>query len=308
MPVHSQIHAGQRGESRRPVRSRQTDTIRCVSETAETVPVIDLLRRIAVNEAVPRLVAANGVLTLTTEFDRPVSDAERATFQVIVVQSTLHECVDFLEELTATGVSARSLCLGLFAGAARDLGQSWDRDEMNFLDVTIAMERLQSLVRQYSEARPDAQCDDDKRIVLAGADGEQHFLGLMILADSFRDAGWSVAGGAHLSAGPELLAMVTKRSFDAVGLSAGSEGTARGLADIIEPLRHNSRNPAIAILVGGAGFACHPGLSSEIGADGEAATPAEAIAAAGRHLNASVEAEATSSVPMPHREQRQQRS
>jgi methanogenic corrinoid protein MtbC1 len=302
-----QTHAEDRNGAGRQARSRRSETIRCVSDAAETVPVLDLLRKIAVDEAVPRLVAANGVLTLTTEFERPVSDAERATFQVIVVQSTLHECVEFLEELTATGVSAKSICLGLFAGAARDLGESWDRDELNFLDVTIAMERLQALLRQFSEGRA-AQPDDDRRVVLAGADGEQHFLGLMILADQFRDAGWSVAGGAHLSAGPELIAMVSKRSFDTVGLSAGSEGTARRLSGVIETVRETSRNPAIAILVGGAGFACHPGLSSEIGADGEAATPAEAIAAAERHLSASIDAEATRSAPAFRTERRQQRS
>ncbi len=84
------------------------------------------------------------------------------------------------------------LAAEMLAPVARDLGVMWEEDLCDFLDVTEAMGRLQSVLRDAigpqvgrGRARPGHS------ILLAGAPGETHTYGLCHVAGLLRDAGWT---------------------------------------------------------------------------------------------------------------------
>jgi methanogenic corrinoid protein MtbC1 len=93
----------------------------------------------------------------------------------------------------------------------------------------------------------------------------------------------------------ELLALVSGRAFDVVGLTVSVERHIAPLAQSIAALRRVSRNPEIIVLVGGRVFTERPELAAEIGADGTAADGALAVELADRLLNRRVVAGVTSS-------------
>jgi len=241
-------------------------------------------------EVIPRLIVAEHqeahrkAVGLVVE--RAITAREIGRFQESVVHDDLEQCAGFVEGLRESGVSRHSVYLGLFAPVAKHLGEAWESDDLNFVDVSIGLGRLQTLLNRLS-LDDDAvipTTDSQHRIVLAAAPGDQHGFGLQMVTEFFRMAGWEVAGGSAMDTGPELSKLVSDTWFGVVGLSASSEDKAQRLkADIVD-LRRSSKNRRIAILVGGNGFQAHPEISRDIGADALASDGAGAVAEAERLL------------------------
>lgn len=217
----------------------------------------------------------------------------------------LFGCVD---ALVARGCSVESLYIDLLAPTARHLGQLWVDDRCHFADVTIATGRLQQLLRRlsplFSQSRPSAP--DGRRVLLLPAPGEQHTLGLAMVADYFTRAGWLVSAGGTLADGEpapmcrsegrpsgdaaevfvrETLRCVRRDWFDVIGISLGSARSLDSLRSFIAELRQASRNRGLGILVGGPLFARHPERVHEVGADATAADGIGAPAAAEQLLS-----------------------
>lgn len=257
---------------------------------AESVAFRTALKLAIEHEVIPRLIVAEkpelDPRPVGLVLERSVTLQEIDQFQEAIIGDGLDNCAAFIEQLRESGVSRHSVYLGLFAPVARHLGELWDSDDLNFVDVTIAMSRLQSLLNRLSGEAGAAEFLDQKHtIVLAAAAGDQHALGLSVVTEFFRMAGWHVAGGAMLDTGPELVSTVGKTWFGVVGLSASTEDKAQLLKADIAELRRASRNRRIAVLVGGHGFDSHPEISREIGADSLATDGATAVAEAERLLN-----------------------
>lgn len=143
----------------------------------------------------------------------------------------------------------------MLAPVARHLGVMWEEDLCDFLDVTEAMGRLQSILRDaigpqvgHGEAKPGCS------ILLAGAPGETHTFGLCHVAGLLRDAGWTTAfvGGA----GPVPLAALTaalgKDWYDVLGLSLACDVHSAALREAMPAIRRAARNPALRVVIGGA--------------------------------------------------------
>jgi methanogenic corrinoid protein MtbC1 len=124
----------------------------------------------------------------------------------------------------------------------------------------------------------------ERRALFAPAPGEQHGLGAIIVEEFFRRAGWQTWSVPALDA-DELVALVSGRAFDIVGLTVSVERHVTPLEASIAALRKASRNPDIIVLVGGRVFTETPALAAAIGADGTAADGALAVALADRLLN-----------------------
>lgn len=259
------------------------DEIRRLTSPVKRVEV-DLLRRtlerVVKSEVIPQLILADKMALK----DQPVTAERSATveeidaFQVLVIHRDASDCVAFVDALKTGGLSLRSIYLGLFAPVAEQLGTKWDNDELSFVDVTLAMNKLQGLVHDFAEPTdiPDP-LDAAHRIVLASSRDEQHALGMLIVSELFRIKGWDVSGGPGLAVGKDLDAMVRDNWYGVVGLSAGTEEKARELKGVIEKIRRSSCNKAICVLVGGPGFSEHPEISMEIGADGVAGNADDAV-------------------------------
>jgi len=200
-----------------------------------------------------------------------------------------------IEELRACGMSLDAIYLDLLGPAARHLGVLWEEDRCDFTQVTIGLGGLHRILRELSpQFRSGIECADadvnssgisgvnsGRRLLLVPASGEQHSLGLMMVADFFARAGWDVWGG-ETPAGGELFRLVRDQWFDVVGLTVGCERRLELLGADIRSLRATSRNRAVRVMVGGPVLVTHPEYAAVVGADGMALDAREALRVAER--------------------------
>lgn len=176
-----------------------------------------------------------------------------------------------LEVLMGRGVGVDEIYVGLLTPAARELGRMWEEDRCQFTDVTVALGRMQRIMRTLSPAfgREVGHPPDGRRVLLLPAPGEQHTFGLSIVAEFFRRAGWEVVGDSEARAA-DPAALVRREWFDVIGISVGLESRLDWLTSGIAAVRNASRNRAIGVMVGGPVFVANPERAAEVGADGTA--------------------------------------
>lgn len=179
---------------------------------------------------------------------------------------------ELIDDLLKQGRSVQSIYLDLLAPSARALGDMWVEDSCDFVEVTMAVGRLQLVLRDLSQMfvrdRPEEEVAG--RVLLACVPGEQHSLGLFMVAEFFVRDGWEVHVGPPLS-DEQLLADVRTEWYDIVGFSVSCDSRLDHLKREIHRVRQASRNRAVLILAGGRAFNEHPGLLERIGADASAA-------------------------------------
>ena len=103
-----------------------------------------------------------------------------------------HDALDFILGLKDRGISLDSLHTELLEPTARHLGELWDEDKIDFLDVTLGVARLQRLVFVFEGLDQVPGHDETRKVLLATAPGEQHSLGSSIVQKFLRAAGWHV--------------------------------------------------------------------------------------------------------------------
>jgi MerR family transcriptional regulator, light-induced transcriptional regulator len=197
------------------------------------------------------------------------------------------EIVAQVDAWLASGVEVACLYDGLFASAARYLGQMWTDDRCNFSDVTIGCGRLHQQIRRLS---PDFAAGvlptaDGRRILLIPAASEQHSLGLSMVSDHFRRDGWEVCTASPTTSHTGTAADAANRRvrdewFDVIGVSLGSERNITATRQQIAALRRNSRNRAVGVLIGGSQVARDPRLGESVGADAVSADAGTATSVA----------------------------
>jgi len=200
-----------------------------------------------------------------------------AEFARLTLAPSAEASADYVRAMRASGIALEAIFLELLAPAARRLGAMWEADLCDFTEVTIGLWRLQQVVHEFSPAfQNDAECVvHNRRIMLAPAPGSQHTLGLLMVTEFFRRAGWDVWGDPQSSG--DVLQAVRAEWFDVAGFSLGSEGHLDNLTTMIAELRKASLNPAVGVIVGGPVFVQFPDLVSRVGADATAADAPQAI-------------------------------
>lgn len=192
----------------------------------------------------------------------------------LVLQAPAAAARDHCAELQQQGVPLVQILLNLLAPAARELGELWEADEVDFTSVTIALCSLQQLMRELTRS-VDPDWEDrartgNRRVLLAPFPGEQHTFGVLMVSEFFQRAGWEVVGHGALS-GEELLRIAGCEWFAIVGVSIASDTVLADVTALIEKLREVSKNRRVSVLVGGRPFTADPDLFRTVGADATAA-------------------------------------
>jgi len=260
------------------------------------------LQRTIETELVPRLLMAHriGVAPRSSDAVQPrrISDAELNAFIDEVVGLEDSAAPAFVRRLLDEGVSVEAVYLDLLAPTARELGIRWEDDECSFVDVTVALGRLQRVLRdlsQYFQADAAKAPDSAGHVLLTCLPGEQHTLGLILVAEFLMRDGFHVLVGAPWSE-EDLLTQVRTEWFDVIGFSAGCDSRLSHLKRDIARIRTASRNPNVRILVGGQVFSLEQELVRRVGADGWARDAKEApvivrqLLEAGAMMSTSLEA------------------
>jgi methanogenic corrinoid protein MtbC1 len=221
-------------------------------------------QRIGASQGLGMAFSLAGVAVIVTEADL----AALAT----PGEPVTHRVVDaYIAALLADGLSIESIYLDVLAGAAHLLGDMWVDDRVDFTEVTVAVGRLQHIMRELSPAF-GAEVEHPaggRRVLLAPAPGEQHTFGVSMVSEFFLRAGWEVTFG-EAGSRTNAVEMVEHDWFDVVGFSLGSALRLDELKKSIAEIRQRSRNHDIGVMVGGPIFLLNPEYVADVGADGTA--------------------------------------
>lgn len=246
---------------------------------------LESLARTIESQIIPRLMLAHststGEIAAHADRDAVVSPADLIDFTAIVINADISAVGSAVERFLMRGISAEHLCLELLAPTARRLGDMWNDDLCDFVGVTLGLGRLQQVLHDLAPSlQPTVELRTaGSRILLVPAPGDQHSLGLTMVREFFRSAGWDVRGGSGCET-RDIQTMLGAEWFDMAGLSVGSQCGLEPLAEHIRMIRAASRNRHIGILVGGAIFIEQPSLVQIVGADGTALDAREAVVVA----------------------------
>ena len=231
-----------------------------------------LLAQTIETEIIPRLMLAHRQspeeIKSRRKKRRSFETTEIIVFSRLVVVHDVAVASAFVDAVTKQGATLEQIFTQLFTPAARYLGEQWTEDRCTFSEVTIGLARIQQLVHEFSpffEAEGGAR-PIGKSALLAPMPGEQHSLGILIVEEFFRRAGWDVWVPLGISQS-ELLNLVSSERFDVAGFSVSGEGLLDRIASGIQDVRKASANPDIAVMVGGRFFNENPQYVGQVGAD-----------------------------------------
>lgn len=229
---------------------------------ARTLDIDIIPRLVDVHRAVPAVAVVIDAARLS-----PTTQEVEEFVRVILARESM-PAQAFIDVMSQRGMSVETMYLDLLAPAAQHLSYLWSQDLCDFTQVTLGLARLQRLLHQLSPGMAAEQelRSNARRVLLLPVRGEQQTFGLSMVAEFFHHAGWEVDCGSGSSVA-DAAQMVEQHWFDVVGLSAGSETVLDNLRLCIDEVREISRNPRVAILVGGLIFAGHPERVKFVGAD-----------------------------------------
>lgn len=194
----------------------------------------------------------------------------------------------YVEAVRQRGVPLVQIYSGLLAPAARRLGLLWERDECDFMQVTLGLGRLHQLLQRIGNAVPEstpmASRGHGRRALLVPVPGEDHAFGVLMVSQHLRQEGWEV-WNEFPDTLEELYALVAAQPYALVGLSCSSSERAESLGPVIRQLRRVSCHRPVGVMVGGSPFVATPELVARVGADAtasdghEAARRAESVCA-----------------------------
>jgi hypothetical protein len=180
---------------------------------------------------------------------------------------------EFLRGLRSAGEDAREICRTLLEPAAHLLGDWWCEDRCDSFSVTIALSKLQNLARGLEASQIGVRRVEftGQRVLISPPPRETHMLGVTLLGGFFRQAGWSVQA-EFPQTDAELMGLVSTHWFDAIALTLSDVFTRRerlaALVKTITDVRAASRNPTMAVIVGGRAFRTEPSRDADrVGAD-----------------------------------------
>ena len=150
------------------------------------------------------------------------------------------------------GQSLEDIYLQGITPCARLLGEWWCADRLDFAMTTIASAHLQQLLHDFSseflqETPPQRQ---PWSLLLLTEPGAQHSMGLFMLSEFFKRAGWSVAVGVPQDVA-EFKRLFQSDWFDAVGISLSTDRHLDTLAALLPALRESADNLGLRVFVGG---------------------------------------------------------
>ena len=212
----------------------------------------DLLATIEA-EVIPRLLLAHRNERLSTsrcaEARLPPTDDEVTEFARIAACHDLPGALAFVEAICRQGLSLEVVLLHLVAPAARLLGEQWKADLRSFTEVSAGLGTLQQVVHvlgpSFAPALPHRGL-----VVLIAAPGEQHTLGLYLVGEFLRRAGWGVQVAPDMSR-TELLDLLASEQAVMLGISVSNSSLLKPLGKLIAAARKASRNRGLPVMLGG---------------------------------------------------------
>jgi MerR family transcriptional regulator, light-induced transcriptional regulator len=200
-----------------------------------------------------------------------------AKYLVAILEGDRREASRLILEAADEGRSVSDLYLSVLQPAQEELGRMWLLGEINVAEEHFATATTRLIMAQL-HGREACRTAHGKTLVAAAVAGNQHDLGIQMVADMFETAGWRVIQlGANVPA-EDLAQAVEFYQADLVAIAISLAAQWPALGDAISAVRASQRGTAVKILVGGCAVAGIAELAKSRGADGFAANALEAVA------------------------------
>jgi hypothetical protein len=251
-----------------------------------TVPIVPFLPVLVQGLVLPQILAKHAAKPRLLPPVSPVA----ARLSRLLLDDDAKPAAKVLRRLYASTGSLSPLCATVIEPAARSLGDLWLVDDCSQLDVTMALVRLHTILRQLNAAATPVTIGLPV-VLVAPQPGEVHLLGAGLDAELLWQAGWDT----HREF-PEtdhaLQALLAESWFDVLDLSLSPALQHRDslplMAETISGARAASLNPALTVVVGGRAFyeQCEGSLS--VGADATTTSASQVVRTATAALQATL--------------------
>ncbi len=243
------------------------------------------LGRILSLGVIPRLLMVHAKPAIepdSAESDGPISPADIERLAPIAVHDAAHVLLEEVEIIMRRGVGAEEIFVDLLAPVARWVGQEWEEDRLDFVQVSMALWRLQEVLRQVAaNTTRTPEGDACRSALFTTMPGDQHSFGTAMVHECFTLAGWDAELILEATI-QQVVDTLARRRFDLFGLTISCDCQNDRLASFIRSIRSVSVNPNLCIMLGGRVPADQPHLVALAGADGTAPTAPAAIKMAER--------------------------
>jgi MerR family transcriptional regulator, light-induced transcriptional regulator len=216
---------------------------------------------------------SGGALTeVLVELEGPAQDYLRAA-----LEGRRDEAIGIIRDAMLADRDAAEIMLEILQPAQIELGRLWEGGR-----ISISHEHYTTAITQLclSLLYPRLLLNRalvGRSLVATGVGGEGHEVGIRMVSDLMEQAGWRTTYlGADLPH-DDVIEQVAQHRADVLALSATMVGHLRGVRELIDALRADPRCSGVRVLVGGRPFTVNPRLAAEVGADGWAPGPREAI-------------------------------
>jgi len=172
--------------------------------------------------------------------------------------------------------SVREIYLHVLSPTQEELGRMWLVGEISVAEEHFASHTTKIVMAQLL-SRAELRPPNGKTVLAAAVAGNRHDIGVHAVADFFEMDGWrTIQLGADV---PVADLAQAAEFFDAnlLALSASLTVQLETVKSTIQAVRSGPRDNDVKIIVGGRAFADAGNLPGEIGADGYAADPEEAV-------------------------------
>lgn len=185
--------------------------------------------------------------------------AGKAAMDVAQIQILAQACLQGLDAARQVvfgwqrqGQSLEDIYLHGITPCARLLGVWWGEDRLDFAMVTIASAHLQQLLHDFSDEflEENVRAHNGCSVLLLTEPGAQHSMGLFMLSEFFKRAGWTVCTGVPSSLA-DFKRLCHSDWFDAVGVSVSTDRHLWPMNSILSCLSDISPNPRVHTFVGG---------------------------------------------------------
>jgi len=185
-------------------------------------------------------------------------------------------CREFVLQKLETTAEPALLYEDLLWPAMEHLEKLYRSDRINTATEHMATRIARSLADQI-QLRLHRTEPNNKRILIACADGEPEELGAQMCADLFESRGWDVyflGGGVP---NDEILTLIGQLRPDILLIFGTKPGGVPGVRRLIDQIREIDVNPTMNIMVSGGVFNRADGLWKEVSADLVARNARQAI-------------------------------
>jgi len=234
---------------------------------------------------------ASQVVSLLAERNVRTATAPRESLIDGLINASISGTKDcfagLLGEMKRNRISVAALADIYIPIAARRMGEAWHDDRMSWMDVSMGVSRLQSLLREIGVAWAADQAGDTGHgtVLLIIPDREQHTLGPMVAMGQMRRFGVSVC----LRIAPsydELRSLVATRNFDGVMISVAVAEKLESVGKMVAFLKATLKTP-LPVIVGGAVMTTRGDAAAVTGADLASNDIGAALQAIGLQFDAS---------------------